>query len=751
MKDLGLTDAPLTTLTGELLGVRAHIEALVQFICQCNTPMTIAIQGDWGTGKTSMMNIVRTQLKNRGITCVWFNTWQFSQFNMQEDVPVALLMELLRSLGIEQSKVKEIAVNFFKRTAVVAATVFGGKEAGDATKESLAVSPMDIFAQIRELREKLEKDIQEKLKNSGSDRIVIFVDDLDRMNPGRAVELLEVIKNFMDLPGCVFVLAVDYGVVINGARQKYGEGMDEAKSRSFFDKIIQLPFNLPVSQYNITKYLKNIFDIPDGDLGLYKELATNSVGTNPRSLKRLANVMNLLKLLAAQNYRESLEKPEFQRVLFAILCLQMAYEPIYSAIMSSDNIEEMVDRTPEELADRFETSLEKCPGKKEEVGERFKYFMQALQAGMPKKANSEDEIDADLFIDLLGMSGLTASGGMTLINSNAVKNSFDPALVARMPSLCDEISNKFPTLWDMLSNMPIFRMRDTRFILPLTFGTIVTLDFGLGKDGIYISCYSEQKANIVKKPFYNSFKQMAPKLDKDVNYSGRAFTFLSFPFIPWKVPVSDMSDAASQARAKQVDEVIVKTWCEQLLPPMTKIWAENDKVLTRLQEFLVRIEKPLKDIFPSQKGWQVQIGKKGKGFLEGNDLITVKKSTWQFSRKIMLSQDGGGQFVALYQRWDEKWKDNPETISIFEHWKEQSQIGDERLAGRDHTYAFWAYLPEPVRNNWTTGQYFFPDFQYGLDQEKETHIMEVLMNYFRAFAALEEELDAWATSDPELG
>ena len=47
-------------------------------------------QGSWGTGKTSIMNLVKQQLPN-DVFPVWFNTWQFSQFNMSEELPVSLL------------------------------------------------------------------------------------------------------------------------------------------------------------------------------------------------------------------------------------------------------------------------------------------------------------------------------------------------------------------------------------------------------------------------------------------------------------------------------------------------------------------------------------------------------------------------------------------------------------------------------------------------------------------------------------
>lgn len=51
---------------------------------------------------------------------------------------------------------------------------------------------------------------------------MIFVDDLDRLVPSKAVELLEVLKLFLDCKQCVFVLAIDYEVVIRGAIKKYG-------------------------------------------------------------------------------------------------------------------------------------------------------------------------------------------------------------------------------------------------------------------------------------------------------------------------------------------------------------------------------------------------------------------------------------------------------------------------------------------------------------------------------------------------
>ena len=82
----------------------------------------------------------------------------------------------------------------------------------------------------------------------------------DRLQPAKAVELLEVLKLFLDCDRCVFVLAVDYEVVTSGIRQKFGNDVSVEKGRSFFDKIIQLPFKMPVASYDIRKYVKNMME-----------------------------------------------------------------------------------------------------------------------------------------------------------------------------------------------------------------------------------------------------------------------------------------------------------------------------------------------------------------------------------------------------------------------------------------------------------------------------------------------------------
>ena len=261
----GFTDKPTSTLNEDAFGVQQYITGLNDFIMECYTPMTIAIQGDWGSGKTSMMNMIREQLGDRVIT-TWFNTWQYSQFNMGDALAVSFLSRLIADLETEQDqktnnikKALKTISRFAKTAGVIAADTFVGGKAADTIENGFSAlseqTETDMPQAINELKDQFQTAVNNKIQQSGKDRLVIFIDDLDRLHPGKAVELLEVLKLFLDCDNCGFVLAIDYAVVSQGVKQKYGELIGEEKGKSFFDKIIQVPLKMPVAQYDVKNYV----------------------------------------------------------------------------------------------------------------------------------------------------------------------------------------------------------------------------------------------------------------------------------------------------------------------------------------------------------------------------------------------------------------------------------------------------------------------------------------------------------------
>ena len=342
----GYSDEAVKTLSDDAFGVKKYVEGLCEFIKTCNTPMTISIQGDWGSGKTSMMNMIKEQISDK-VHSVWFNTWQYSQFNMHDELTVSMLCALLAELKCDKEMKKEIvgAVGkFFKKATKVAVNVaaetYGVEKILKQVTDVMEPNTSDFAEEVKKLKEQFQKAVDNVLSGEGKNRVVIFVDDLDRLQPSKAVELLEVLKVFLDCEKCVYVLAVDYSVVTQGIKQKFGDLVGEEKGKSFFDKIIQLPFKMPVAQYDVNNYVEKAFDRmgmkfkDESEVNAYVELVKASIGFNPRSMKRLFNTYQLLNIILKS---ELANKFEEQKLLFAIICMQMEYDELYKYIVENRN------------------------------------------------------------------------------------------------------------------------------------------------------------------------------------------------------------------------------------------------------------------------------------------------------------------------------------------------------------------------------------------------------------------------------
>lgn len=331
MANKGFTDAPAKE---DKFEIQNFINGVSNYILNCNTPMTMSIQGDWGTGKTSMMQMIKNKITMDVSKVIWFNTWQFSQFNLGDKLPFLLLNKLINDVSDNQNELKEKSVKIVKNLFEVGTNVLtGGVTNGSFVAE---VFDNNLIEKIEKLKETFEKLVRKKTGDDG--RIVVFVDDLDRLEPKKAVELLEILKIFLDCENCVFILAIDYNVVVSGVKDKYGINFDIEKGKSFFDKIIQVAFKMPIANYNIKEYVKkNLQDIDiniddNAILERYVSLVKKSIGSNPRAMKRLFNSFYLLTCIANNDV---LATTDDTIILFAILCMQNKFEKLYNYILQN--------------------------------------------------------------------------------------------------------------------------------------------------------------------------------------------------------------------------------------------------------------------------------------------------------------------------------------------------------------------------------------------------------------------------------
>lgn len=375
-----IIDVPRKHDQEDLFGIGVYQNALIKYIQHTETPITIALQGEWGSGKTSLMNLLRWHLcdNNGEFFPIWINTWQYSLMKSSKQAIFSILDGIINQIGAlnpeeknwEESK-KKIG-GIFKRIATVGTKVAAGAVGVDGgLVDELIGESAQSESDIVMLKNEIMSLINKALVNAPSKKgFTFYIDDLDRIDPPVAVEILELLKNIFDLDKCIFVLAIDYDVVIKGLKPKFGELTDqnEREFRSFFDKIIQLPFSMPVASYNVDSFLVDALrkiefftekELANTELSsLLSKIATLSVGTNPRSLKRLSNTLSLISII---NQAQGLDdNNESSKVLnFALVCMQIAYPYIYNQLTEEPDFKQWDESVASKLKLRPLTEEEK--------------------------------------------------------------------------------------------------------------------------------------------------------------------------------------------------------------------------------------------------------------------------------------------------------------------------------------------------------------------------------------------------------
>jgi len=401
MNDVTLRETPLRfdsglaneeqTRKADTLNLLPYAEALRDFIHECEPPMTIGIQGDWGIGRTSLMNMLRGSgnLQDSGLLdagqcqAISLDSWPYSQFNQDDHMVVASLYaitdELGRALqGASGVDAKQLQVHLAatQRKLVDVIQQIRELSQGKILDTQEGISYIDISGQMLRFKGEFEKLVALWTHSEADRRVVIFVDDLDRIPPAMALELLEAIKNFMDVPGAIFVMALDYDVVQRGMVEKLGIHLQKTSGKAFFDKMIQLPFVVPTTSYELDEYILDLLHraglpyVQEGQRDaasrqFYLDITEFTVGRNPRSIKRVVNYTKLLERIHRHNSGRETTDGEC-KILFALVSMQIAWPELFQYFIRDPSVDlvtslqswDFLDDLPE-AARMFERSPDK--------------------------------------------------------------------------------------------------------------------------------------------------------------------------------------------------------------------------------------------------------------------------------------------------------------------------------------------------------------------------------------------------------
>jgi len=262
------TDEPLKSPDQDRLGFAPFAERIATIIknMQVKESIVFAVCGKWGSGKTTFLNFLTHYLKeNDSIIIVQFNPWWFSG---KENLLLQFFNTLNVVLGKDGTKLEKVTKHL---------KIFS-KILGLLSSSAPIISPFlkpakDITDELNNLlteaNNKTAAEIKEEICNElekFEGKIVVLIDDIDRLTADEIRELFTIVKAVADFPNTVYILAFDKEVVIRAL-----EKVQEGKGEDYLEKFVQVPIELPLA--NKTTIRKMLFEELDAVLyGTPKEL-----------------------------------------------------------------------------------------------------------------------------------------------------------------------------------------------------------------------------------------------------------------------------------------------------------------------------------------------------------------------------------------------------------------------------------------------------------------------------------------------
>mgnify|MGYP001302269568 CR=1 FL=1 len=144
-KTIGIIDEPVQPGSQDNLDINIHSKSLIRFIENSNTPITIGIQGEWGSGKTSLLNTIYHHFESKSdFKQIWINSWESSLLSTPEESLLKIINEIIEELlSADTSKsksesIKNSAATVFKGALRIGATATLGMKAGEVAEELLS-------------------------------------------------------------------------------------------------------------------------------------------------------------------------------------------------------------------------------------------------------------------------------------------------------------------------------------------------------------------------------------------------------------------------------------------------------------------------------------------------------------------------------------------------------------------------------------------------------------------------------------
>lgn len=361
------SEKPLISKNEDLLGRKKVANDLAKEIesYENEDSLTIGIVGKWGSGKTSFINMVLESFKgNNNYIVIKFNPWNISSrkqlisdffLQLSNNIEKKGSNEIIEAIGKSLGTLSK----FFKPLGFIPALSVLST-IGDITEKASEFINEYVESEKEDL-ESLKDNINNELTNLDK-KIIIVIDDIDRLCDDEIREIFQLVKSIADFKNTIYILSYDREIVTKAL-----DKTQQDKGEEYLEKIVQVPLVLPyISKSDLDKIFINrlniTINIPDEeyDNSYFSEIYYNGLAENFESLRDIERYMNVFSL-GINLAREELNINDY----IAITLIKVFEPDLYEYIknnkeyFSGTKFDEFLNKDKKEILTELEGIYEK--------------------------------------------------------------------------------------------------------------------------------------------------------------------------------------------------------------------------------------------------------------------------------------------------------------------------------------------------------------------------------------------------------
>ena len=250
-----------------------HAKHIVDFIIDKKIPSTfsIGIDGEWGDGKTTLLNKIKTLLEENEETVIKFDAWKYEKLNIVS----AFYQEIERTLQ-KKYDTKEILATI---TTIIA---------DEALRSYSGISLTRIIDKYKKFSDVVETIPEKISKLIEDDKLIILIDDLDRCSVDNMLEILESVKMFLNVNNVIFIIAADMSKLEQAWELRYNSKLGAITGRQHLEKMFQLKLSISSKSKELfVDYVHSLLPLEKNEIWDI----IDHVDLNPRAIKRILNLV----------------------------------------------------------------------------------------------------------------------------------------------------------------------------------------------------------------------------------------------------------------------------------------------------------------------------------------------------------------------------------------------------------------------------------------------------------------------------